>query len=143
MTATRGSVRHEVHLACPPDHVWALIGDPARVQEWFPGIESSTVDGTRRVVVTRSGLPMPEQLLTVDHTLRRLQYRITAPMFREHLGTIDVHDMGDGTSFVVYSTDAEPAAFALVIGGTARAALAHLADVVFAPTPVAPTGATP
>ncbi len=51
---------------------------------------------------------MPERLLTVDASLRRLQYRITAPMFREHLGTIDVHDLGDGSSLVVYSTDAEP-----------------------------------
>ena len=77
--------------------------------------------------MTGSGLPMPEQLLTVDPGLRRLQYRITAPLFLEHLGTIDVHDLGDGTCLVVYSTDAEPAALALVIGGAARAALASLA----------------
>ena len=53
---------------------------------------------------------MPEQLLTVDPVLRRFQYRITAPMFKEHLGTLDVHDLEDGTSLVVYSTDAEPGA---------------------------------
>jgi hypothetical protein len=130
MTASRGSVRHQVRLAFAPDDIWALVGDPARLHEWFPGIESCTVEGDQRIVITRSGLPMPEHLLTVDHTLRRLQYRITAPMFREHLGTIDVHDLGDGSSLVVYSTDADPAALALVIGGAARAALAHLADVV-------------
>ena len=135
VTATRGSVRHDVRVACSPDVVWALVGDPARIQEWFPGIESCVVEGSNRVVTTRSGLPMPEHLLTVDHTLRRLQYRITAPMFREHLGTVDVHDLGDGTSLVVYSTDAEPAALALVIGGAARAALAHLADILVGPSP--------
>jgi ABC-type amino acid transport substrate-binding protein len=58
--------------------------------------------------------------------LRRFQYRITAPMFTEHLGTVDVHALEDGTSLVVYSTDANPAALALVIGGAARAALAAL-----------------
>ncbi len=130
MTATRGSVRHQVRLALPPDEVWELVGAPERVHEWFSGIESCTVDGDQRVVVTRSGLPMPEHLLTVDATLWRLQYRITAPMFREHLGTIDVLDLEDGTSLVVYSTDAEPAALALVIGGAARAALANLATVM-------------
>ena len=130
MTAARGSTRHEVRLDVPADEVWALVGDPARQHEWFPGIESCTVDGDRRVVMTRSGLPMPEHLLTVDPSLRRLQYRITAPMFREHLGTIDVHDLGDGSSLVVYSTDAEPATLALVIGGAARAALANLPTVV-------------
>ncbi len=105
----------------PPDEVWALVGDPARVHEWFPGHRVVHGRGRQRTVVTRSGLPMPEQLLTVDHTLRRFQYRITAPMFREHLGTVDVHDLGDGTSLVVYSTDADPAPLALVIGGAARA----------------------
>jgi hypothetical protein len=106
--------------------VWALVGDPARLPEWFPGIESCTVEGDQRTVTTRSGLPMPERLLTVDPALRRLQYRITAPLFVEHLGTIDVLDLGDGTCLVVYSTDAQPATLALVIGGAARAALAAL-----------------
>ena len=87
---------------------------------------SCTVEGDQRVVETRSGLPMPEQLLTVDHALRRFQYRITAPLFVEHTSTIDVHDLGDGTCLTVYSVDAEPAVLALVISGAARAALDHL-----------------
>ena len=126
MTANRGSIRHAIRLACPPDDVWAVVGDPPRIQEWFPGIVSSTVEGDQRVVTTRSGIPMPEHLLTVDPVLRRMQYRITAPMFKEHLGTVDVHDLEDGTCLVVYSTDADPAPLALVIGGAARAALANL-----------------
>ncbi len=126
MTARRGSVRHQVRLAAEAETVWALVGDPARLPEWFPGIESCTVEGDQRTVTTRSGLPMPERLLTVDPALRRLQYRITAPLFVEHLGTIDVLDLGDGTCLVVYSTDAQPATLALVIGGAARAALAAL-----------------
>jgi hypothetical protein len=137
-TASRGSIRHDVRIGRPADDIWTLVGDPARLAEWFPGIESCTVDGDQRVIVTRSGLPMPEQLLTVDATLRRFQYRITSPLFKEHLGTIDVHDLEDGSALVVYSTDADPAPLALVIGGAARAALAHLA-VLMAPLPsVAP-----
>ncbi len=80
--------------------------------------------------MTRSGLPMPERLLTIDHTLRRFQYRITAPLFVEHLSTIDVHDLDDGTCLTVYSVDAEPAVLALVIAGAARAALGHLPEVL-------------
>ena len=129
MTARRGSIRHDVTAgAVPPTTVWALVGDPARLHEWFPGIESCTVDGIERVVVTtRSGLPMPEQLLTVDHTLRRLQYRITAPMFARAPGHPRRPRPGRRDLLVVYSTDADPAALALVIGGAARAALAQLA----------------
>jgi hypothetical protein len=126
MTTRRGSVRHDIQLNCPPGDVWKLVGDPARVHEWFPGIVSCTVEGDVRTVITRSGLPMPEQLLTVDPVLRRIEYRITAPLFKEHLGTLDVHALDDGSSLVVYSTDADPAALALVIGGAARAALGQL-----------------
>ncbi len=88
------------------------------------------MEGTHRVVVTRSGIPMPEELLTVDPRLRRLQYRITAPMFTEHLSTIDVHDLGDGTCLAVYSVDADPAPLALVIGGAARAGLEALPELL-------------
>ena len=126
MTSLRGSVRRQVRIACPPDEIWALVGDPARIQEWFPGIESSTVDGTSRVIMTGSGLPMPEEIVTNDPLQRRFQYRITAPMIREHLSTLDVLDLGDGTSLVVYSADADPSTMALVIAGAAGNALEHL-----------------
>ena len=126
MTAKRGSARHAVRLHLPPDDIWALLGAPERVHEWFPGIASCTVDGDQRVVVTGSGIPMPEQLLTIDPVLRRFQYRITAPMFTEHLSTIDIHDLDDGTCLAVYSVDADPAPLALVIGGAARAGLEGL-----------------
>jgi hypothetical protein len=130
MTATRASVRRQVRIACPPDDVWAYIGDPARLPEWFPGIDSATVDGTMRVITTGSGIPMPEQILTNDPLQRRFQYRITAPMFREHLSTLDVLDLGDGTCLVVYSADADPATMALVIAGAAGSALEHLRDLI-------------
>ena len=75
-------------------------------------------------------MPMPERLLTIDPDLRRFQYRITSPLFVEHLSTIDVHDLGDDTCLTVYSVDAEPAVLALVIGGAARAALAYLPELL-------------
>ena len=126
MTAVRGSVRNELRIARSAEELWAIVGDPARLAEWFPGVSSCTVEGDDRVVTTDAGLSMPERLLTVDRLQRRFQYRITAPLFREHLSTIDVHDLGDGTSLVVYSVDAEPSVMALVIGGAAGAALDRL-----------------
>lgn len=122
----RASVRREMGITAPPDDVWALMGDPARIHEWFPGIVDCRVEGTRRTVTTGSGIPLPEDILTVDPLARRFQYRLAAPMIREHLGTIDVLDGGDGTSLVVYSTDAEPATMALVIGGATGNALRNV-----------------
>lgn len=130
MTAARGSVRRQVRIACPPEEVWALLGDPARIAEWFPGIDSATVEGTTRVITTGAGVPMPEEIVTDDPLQRRFQYRITAPMFREHLSTLDVLDLGDGTSLAVYSADAAPSTMALVIAGAAGAALEHARTIL-------------
>ena len=130
MTTRRGSMRHAVRLRCPADTVWDLVGAPLRLPEWWEGVESCTVKGDERTIVTRSGLPMPERLLTIDPQLRRFQYRIAAPLFVEHLSTIDVHDLHDGTCLTVYSVDAEPAVLALVISGAARAALLHLPELL-------------
>ena len=122
----RGSVRREVRIARPADEVWAYIGAPERIVEWFPGIVDVTVDGTSRTVVTGTGIPMPEEIVTNDPIQRRFQYRLTGPMFTEHLSTIDVLDLGDGTCLAVYSADAVPATMALVIAGAAGSALDHL-----------------
>ena len=133
MTAPlRGSVRRQVRIRGSADDVWALVGDPSRIQEWFPGIVDSTVDdgGTTRIIHTGSGLPIPEEIVTNDPLQRRFQYRITAPMFREHLSTLDVLDLDDGTCLVVYGADATPATMALVIAGAAGNALEHLRDVM-------------
>lgn len=128
MVARRGSVRREVRIHCPAADVWARIGDPARIHEWFPGIEAATVDGTTRVITTGAGLPIPEEIVTHDDIQRRFQYRITGPLFTEHLSTLDVIDLRDGTALVVYAADAVPATLALVIAGAAGNALLHLRD---------------
>lgn len=121
----RGTVRRQVRIARSADEVWSLLGDPARIHEWFPGIVASSVDGTMRVITTGSGIPMPEEIVTNDGLQRRFQYRITAPIVREHLSTLDVIDLGDGTSLAMYSADADPATMALVIAGAAGNALEH------------------
>ena len=126
VTQARASVRRAVRIRCAPDDVWAWVGDPTRLPEWWPGITACVVDGDSRTITMGSGLPMPETLLTIDPLQRRFQYRITAPLFREHTSTIDVHDLDDGTSLVVYSVDAEPSTMALVIGGAAGNALETL-----------------
>ena len=121
-----GSIRFEARIARPADEVWALAGDPARLHEWFPGITDCRVDGTQRVITLGTGVQMPEELLVIDAVQRRFQYRITAPIFKEHRGTIDVVDLGDATCLVVYATDADPRTMALTIAGGTAGALDEL-----------------
>ena len=130
-----GSIRHETRIRRSADDVWQLVGDAARLYEWFPGISSSAVDGTSRLIITDTGLPMPEEILVVDPVQRRFQYRLTAPVFRYHRGTIDVIDLDDATCLVTYSTEADPRAMALVIGGATAGALDELRRQMETETP--------
>ena len=121
------TIRRQVLIARSASDVWAVVGDPAALARWFPGVVDAQVDGTTRVITTASGIPMPEQIVTNDPLQRRFQYRITAPIVRDHLGTIDVFDLADGTSLVSYATDCTPDALALIIGGACGNALHELA----------------
>jgi len=120
------SIRRQLRIARPASDVWRLVGDPAALPRWFPGVADAQVDCTTRVITTESGIPMPEQIVTNDPLQRRFQYRITSPIVRNHLGTIDVFDLGDETSLVAYATDCEPDAVALIIGGACGNALHEL-----------------
>jgi carbon monoxide dehydrogenase subunit G len=121
-----GTVRRQIEIDRPADDVWALVGDPTTIDQWFPGIVDCTVDGTIRTITTNSGLPIPEEIVTIDAIQRRFQYRVTAGFVQHHLGTIDVFALDDGHTLVSYSTDAEPDAMALIIGGATGAALAEI-----------------
>ncbi|MCB0980830.1 MAG: SRPBCC family protein [Acidimicrobiaceae bacterium] len=123
---TLGTVRHHVRIARPANEVWARVGDAAALHTWFPGITDCHVEGTSRTITLGTGMQMPEEIITHDHLLRRFQYRIATPIFQFHRGTIDVLDMGDGTSVVVYTTEADPRTMALAIGGGTAGALDEL-----------------
>jgi len=119
-------VRRQVIVDRPVDAVWAVLGDPATIADWFPGMVDATVEGTVRTITTESGLPLPEEIVTNDAIQHRFQYRVTAPFMTHHLGTIDAFDLGDARTLVSYATDATPDAMALIIGGATGNALKEL-----------------
>ena len=79
---------------------------------------------------------MPEEIVTNDAIQRRFQYRITAGIVHNHLATIDVFALGDGSSLVAYATDCDPDAMALMIGGATGNALLELKRQLEAPADV-------
>jgi Polyketide cyclase / dehydrase and lipid transport len=120
------TIRREIVIDRPAADVWRVVGRPELLHLWFPGIVDCTVDGTSRVITTGAGMPIPEEIITNDALQRRFQYRITAPMFLHHLGTIDVIDLDGESCVVVYATDAVPDVMALIIGGASGDALDEL-----------------
>ena len=140
VTVVYASIRHSIRIERDADAVWALAGDATKLHHWFPGIDDCTVDGTSRVITTGAGLPMPEEILMCDDTQRRFQYRLMVPIIRDHRGTIDVIDLGDGACLVVYSTDCDPRTMALVIGGGTAGALDELKRLMEQPATDAGVG---
>ncbi|MGY6500625.1 MAG: SRPBCC family protein [Acidimicrobiales bacterium] len=122
----RASIRRQVRIDRSADDVWQIVGRADALHEWFPGVDACEVDGSTRRITVGTGITMDETILTNDPIQRRFQYRIDGPLFREHLGTIDVIDLGDGSTLVTYATDADPAAMALVISGGTGGALEEL-----------------
>ena len=121
-----GTVRRHIFIDAPADRVWSLVGDPARLHEWFP-ISDCAVEGSKRWIDLPSGLRFEEDIVTLDHDLRRFQYRIVNnPVIKHHLGTVDVIADGPGRCIVVSSTDLDPEPMALIIAGAAGAGLETL-----------------
>ena len=129
------TLRYERLVDAPADVVWDVVRDPASIPQWFPGIVSCSVEGNKRTIRTATGLEMPEKILANDSAQRHFAYRITAPLYRFHLGTIDVAALGESSSKCVYETTAVPDVLALIIGGGTIGALkeiARLAEARFA-----------
>jgi hypothetical protein len=110
------TIREQSWLAAPADEVWKTVGDPAAVHEWVPSLRSCEMDGAlRRCELSRGGVVV-EEILVVDHGLRRIQYGVREGLpLEHHLGTVDAIEAGDARCLLVYSTDILPDSAAVPI----------------------------
>ncbi len=42
------TIHHDIHAACPPAHVWALLADLEAVQGYNPGVRRAAIEGPQR-----------------------------------------------------------------------------------------------
>ncbi len=119
-------MRRHIFIDANADTVWSLVGEPGRLHDWFP-TTSTKLEGSKRWITLASGITFEEDIVTLDHDLRRFQYRIVNnPIITQHLGTVDVIPDGDDRCVVIYSTDMEPEVLALPIAGAAGVGLEAL-----------------
>ncbi len=124
-----GTVRRHIFIDSPADEVWALVGDPSRLHDWFP-ITSCEVVGNKRWINLASGLRFEEDIITLDHDLRRFQYSIVNNLIvKSHLGTVDVIPDGPNRCMVMYGTDIDPEPMGLIIIGAAGSGLEKLQEI--------------
>jgi hypothetical protein len=41
------TIRHEIHAACPPERLWALLSDLTAVERYNPGVTRASIEGAR------------------------------------------------------------------------------------------------
>ena len=76
------------------------------------------------------GLRFEEDIITLDHDLRRFQYSIVNNLIvKSHLGTVDVIPDGPNRCIVIYGTDIDPEPMGLIIIGAAGAGLEKLQEI--------------
>jgi uncharacterized protein YndB with AHSA1/START domain len=123
------SLRTHARIARTADEVWKVVSDAAGISAWFPGIEQATATDSTRSCTLAGGHQLEEDVVNVDDSLRRFQYRITAGMpVEHHLGTVDVLEDGAGSALVVYSTEITPDGLADMMGPSIEGGLQGLKD---------------
>ena len=125
------TIRSHARVHRTADDVWKIVGDPTRIVEWFPGVTEATVDGNNRTLMLKAGLPVHEEIVTLDHRMRRFQYRITGPLpIKYHLGTMDVIEDGEPGCLLMYSTEISPDPMAFVLDGVISEGIGNLARML-------------
>jgi hypothetical protein len=125
------TIRSHARVHRTAEDVWKIVGDPTRIVEWFPGVTEATVEGTSRTLMLKAGLPVHEEIVTLDHHMRRFQYRITGPLpIKYHLGTMDVIEDGEPGCLLMYSTEISPDPMAFVLDGVISEGIGNLARML-------------
>jgi len=125
------TIRSHARVHRTSEDVWKIVGDPTRIVEWFPGVTEATVEGNNRTLMLKAGLPVHEEIVTLDHRMRRFQYRITGPLpIKYHLGTMDVIEDGEPGCLLMYSTEISPDPMAFVLDGVISEGIGNLARML-------------
>ncbi len=125
------TIRSHARVHRSADDVWKIVGDPTRIVEWFPGVTEATIEGNNRTLMLKAGRPVHEEIVTLDHRMRRFQYRITGPLpVKYHLGTMDVIEDGEPGCLLMYSTEISPDPMAFVLDGVISEGIGNLARML-------------
>lgn len=120
------SIRKEILIDAPPEHVWAAVRDfGAPHQRLAPGFLVDTrLDGDARVVTFGNGQVLRELLVDIDDAARRLVWAAVGGRLAHHNASMQVLADGEGRSRLVWIADLLPNAIAGDIHGLIEQALA-------------------
>lgn len=114
------SVRHEITIDAPPEHIWDVLRDVGAVHErLLPGrVTSTRMEGDQRFLTFPDGHVIRELIVAVDDAARRLAYAVVEgarPPLEHHHASFEVLSEGDDKGRLVWTTDVLPHASAAEI----------------------------
>ena len=124
------AIKIEEILPYPPATIWAIVGEPDRV-DWVTGVESAEFDGeVRRFKMVGAG-GLAERINQRDEPGMYLEYSVieSTPPLQSHVASITLEAHADGTRFI-WQTAVEPVAVEPFIANGMKGSLAQLADIL-------------
>ena len=123
------AIKIEEILPYPPATIWAIVGEPDRV-DWVTGVESAEFDGeVRRFKMVGAG-GLAERINQRDEPRMYLEYSvIESTAASVHVASITLEAHADGTRFI-WQTAVEPVAVEPFIAKGMKGSLAQLADIL-------------
>ncbi|RFU38267.1 SRPBCC family protein [Actinomadura logoneensis] len=111
------SVRQEIVIDAPPEHVWDVLRDVGAVHErLLPGrVAGTRLEGDQRFLTFPDGHVVRELIIAVDDERRRLAYAVVEgarPPVERHHASFEVRPEGDRAARLIWTTDVLPHAVA-------------------------------
>jgi Polyketide cyclase / dehydrase and lipid transport len=115
---TMASIRKELIVHAPADHVWAALRDIGQVHTRLARefVIDTRLDGDSRLVTFANGEVVRERIVDIDERARRLAYAVVDWRTTHHNASFQVAPDGDGRSRLIWITDLLPDSLADLVG---------------------------
>jgi Polyketide cyclase / dehydrase and lipid transport len=112
------SIRKEIVVNTPPEHVWAALRDVGAVHTRLARqfVLDTQLDGDSRLVTFANGEVVRERIVDIDDRARRLAYAVVEWRTTHHNASFQVVPDGDGRCRIVWITDLLPDTLADLVG---------------------------
>ena len=116
---TMASIRKELIVDAPVDHVWAALRDIGQVHTRLARefVIDTRLDGDSRLVTFANGEVVRERIVDIDERARRLAYAVVDWRTTHHNASFQVTPDGNGRSRLTWITDLLPDSLAGLVGG--------------------------
>jgi Polyketide cyclase / dehydrase and lipid transport len=104
------TIRSEIKTRAKPSEVWSAIRDIGALHtRLVPGFVADTkLEPGARVVTFANGVTLREPIVTLDDEARRLVWTHDGGRARHYNGALQVSELGDGMTSVVWTADFLP-----------------------------------